>query len=132
MSIAVEDWDDLSAARRRRDEQAAAEGASPPADADAPAAQVRAIVAPEAFHDDSLDGERENLRPLLAVAGGNIAIWVLAHLSGVVELIGASFFASIGLLLGAYILREWHRDRSALVCLIGGLPLPLTIIGLLT
>ena len=132
MSIAVEDWDDLSAARRRRDEQAAAEGASPPAHEDAPAAQVRAIVAPEAFHDDSLDGERENLRPLLAVAGGNIAIWVLAHLSGVVELIGVSFFASIGLLLGAYILREWHRDRSALVCLIGGLPLPLTIIGLLT
>ncbi len=132
MSIAVEDWDDLSAARRRRDEQAAAEGASPPADANAPAAQVRAIVTPEAFHDDSLEGERENLRPLLAVAGANIAIWVLAHLSGVVELIGVSFFASIGLLLGAYILREWHRDRSALVCLIGGLPLPLTIIGLLT
>jgi hypothetical protein len=132
MSIAVEDWDDLSAARRRRDEQAEAEGASPPAEGDAPTAQVRAIRAPEAFHDDSLDGERENLRPLLAVAGGNIAIWVLAHLSGVVELIGVSFFASIGLLLGAYILREWHRDRSALVCLIGALPLPLTIFGLLT
>ncbi len=107
-------------------------GASPPADEDAPAAQVRAIVATEAFHDDSLDGERENLRPLLSVAGGNIAIWVLAHLTGIVELIGVSFFASIGLLLGAYILREWHRDRSALVCLIGGLPLPLTIFGLLT
>ena len=132
MSIAVEDWDDLSAARRRRDEQATGAGASTPADEGAPTAQVRAIVAPEAFHDDSLDGERENLRPLLSVAGGNIAIWVLAHLTGIVELIGVSFFASIGLLLGAYILREWHRDRSALVCLIGGLPLPLTIFGLLT
>ena len=49
-----------------------------------------------------------------------------------VELIGVSFFASVGLLLAAYVLREWHRDRAALVCLAGALPLPVTIFSLLT
>ena len=46
--------------------------------------------------------------------------------------IGVSFFAAVGLLLASYVLREWHRDRAALVCLIGGLPLPITIFSLLT
>jgi hypothetical protein len=128
MSIAVEDWDDLSAARRRRDEKAAAEQ-----EESAPAAEVRRASASGFDEEDDLDyGETENLRPLLCIAGGNIAIWVLAHLTGVVELIGVSFLASVGLLLAAYVLREWHRDRSALVCLAGALPLPVTIFSLLT
>jgi hypothetical protein len=133
MSIAVEDWDDLSAARRRRDERTAADEAAAPTEDNAPAATVHALIATVAAREDeSLDDDRENLRPFLSVAGANILVWALAHLSGIVELLGVSFFASIGLLLGSYILREWHRDRAALVCLIGGLPLPLTIIGLLT
>ena len=36
------------------------------------------------------------------------------------------------MLLAAYILREWQRDRSALIYLVGALPLPITIIGLFT
>ena len=44
--------------------------------------------------------DAENLRPMLSIAGGNIAVWALAHLTGVVELIGVSFLASVGLLLG--------------------------------
>ena len=133
MSIAVEDWDDLSAARRRRDERTAADETATPAEGDAPAATVHALIATVAAREDeSLDDDRENLRPFFSVTGANIVIWALAHLTGIVELLGVSFFASIGLLLASYILREWHRDRAALVCLIGGLPLPLTIIGLLT
>ena len=51
---------------------------------------------------------------------------------GVVELIGnVSFAASVGMLLAAYVLREWQRDRSALICLAGAVPLPVTIFGLL-
>ena len=49
---------------------------------------------------------------------------------GVVELVGVAFFVSIGLLLAAYVLREWQRDRTALICLAGAFPLPLTIISL--
>jgi hypothetical protein len=127
MSIAVEDWDELSAARRRREEAGAAEQSE-----DAPASDAKAAVAADVEDDDSLENYGENLRPVLSVAGGNIAVWALAHLSGVVELIGVSFFASIGLLLASYVLREWHRDRSALVCLAGALPLPITIFSLLT
>jgi hypothetical protein len=143
MSIAVEDWDDLSAARRRRGERAAAEaGAAEAGAAEAgaaegtasvPGAAVRQAVVAEIDDDDDYGyGDTENLRPLLSIAGGNIAIWVVAHLSGVVELIGVSFLASVGLLLASYVLREWHRDRSALVCLVGALPLPVTIFTLLT
>lgn len=133
MSIAVEDWDDLSAARLRRDERAAAEEAATTAAEDAPAASVHALIATVAAREDeSVDDDGENLRPLVSVAGANIVIWLLAHVTGIIELLGVSFFASIGLLLAAYILREWHRDRGALVCLIGALPLPLTIFGLLT
>ena len=134
MSIAVEDWDDLSAARRRRDEKAAAEAAATEATAeDGTVMDAYGIVTAEfPADDDSLEHHSENLRPVLSIAGGNIAIWALAHLTGIVELIGVSFFASVGLLLAAYILREWHRDRAALVCLVGALPLPITIFSLLT
>jgi hypothetical protein len=134
MSIAVEDWDDLSAARRRRDEKAAAEtAASGEAAGDGTVTDAYGIVTAEfPADDDSLEHHTENLRPVLSIAGGNIAIWALAHLTGVVELIGVSFFASVGLLLASYILREWHRDRAALVCLAGAAPLPVTIFSLLT
>ena len=40
-----------------------------------------------------------------------------------------SFAASVGMLLAAYVLREWQRDRSALIYLVGALPLPITIIA---
>ena len=132
MSIAVEDWDELSVARRRPGERAAAEAATPEVAEVARAAPVQQAVAADDDDDDFDDGEAEKLRPVLCIAGGNIAIWALAHLTGVVELIGASFAASVGLLLASYVLREWHRDRAALVCLAGALPLPVTIFSLLT
>ena len=153
MSIAAEDWDDLAVVRRRRGQRAAAEAAAPEtAAADAPAAEaaegvaatalrkpvvrkpvVRTAVVAELEDDKDFEyDDAENLRPMLSIAGGNIAIFALAHLTGVVELIGVSFLASVGLLLAAYVLREWHRDRAALVCLVGGLPLPITIFSLLT
>jgi hypothetical protein len=148
MSIAAEDWDDLSVVRRRRGQRAAAEAAAPEAAA-AEAAEgvaathlrkpvvrkpvVRTAVVAELEDDKDFEyDDAENLRPMLSIAGGNIAIFALAHLTGVVELIGVSFLASVGLLLAAYVLREWHRDRAALVCLVGGLPLPITIFSLLT
>ena len=74
----------------------------------------------------------ENLRLPLCLAAGNILIWLLARLSGVVELIGVSFAASVDMLLAAYVLREWQKDRSALIYLIGALPLPITIVALIT
>jgi hypothetical protein len=153
MSIAAEDWDDLAVVRRRRGQRAAAEAAAPEtAAAEAPAAEaaegvaaaalrkpvvrkpvVRTAVVAELEDDKDFEyDDAENLRPMLSIAGGNIAIFALAHLTGVVELIGVSFLASVGLLLAAYVLREWHRDRAALVCLVGGLPLPITIFSLLT
>ena len=134
MSISVEDWDDLAAARRRRDKKAAAEAAASEATAeDGTVMDAYGIVTAEfPADDDSLEHHSENLRPVLSIAGGNIAIWALAHLTGIVELIGVSFFASVGLLLASYVLREWRRDRAALVCLVGALPLPITIFSLLT
>ena len=126
--LVATDWDDLSPARRRRREQPAADQAER-----APATRTHAVAAAELEDDKDFEyDDAENLRPMLSIAGGNIAIWALAHLTGVVELIGVSFLASVGLLLGAYVLREWHRDRAALVCLVGGLPLPITIFSLLT
>ena len=126
--LVATDWDDLSPARRRRREQPAADRAE-----HAPATRTHAVVAAELEDDKDFEyDDAENLRPMLSIAGGNIAIWALAHLTGVVELIGVSFLASVGLLLAAYVLREWHRDRAALVCLVGGLPLPITIFSLLT
>jgi hypothetical protein len=131
MSIAVEDWDDLSAARRRRSEQAAA--AEPAVATGGPGSDPGRPPAPEDVEDDdSLDEQRENLRPVLSIAGANLGIWALARTTGVVELVGVSFMASVGLLLAAYVLREWHRDRAALVCLAGALPLPVTIVSLLS
>ena len=94
------------ARRRARDPRAVAA---------APAPRQRDI-------DDYDDGYGENLRLSLSLAAGNVAIWLLAHLSGVVELIGVSFAASVGMLLAAYVLREWQRDRSALICLAGATP----------
>ncbi|HET6174381.1 MAG TPA: hypothetical protein VFD90_17360 [Gaiellales bacterium] len=135
MSIAVEDWDELSGARRRRGEQAAsaAPAKEPAEDGSAPVGVTAAVVAAETVEDDdSLEAYGENLRPVLSVAGANLFIWAVGHLTGVVELIGVSFFASVGLLLASYVLREWHRDRGALVCLAGALPLPVTIFSLLT
>ncbi|MDX6628842.1 MAG: hypothetical protein QOH00_1088 [Gaiellales bacterium] len=137
MSIAVEDWDDLSDAPRRRREQPAAEAAVAEPVETAPATSAprtrQAVLAEVEEDGDELGyGDGESLRPVLSIAGGNLAIWALAHLTGVVELIGVSFAASVGLLLASYVLREWHRDRSALVCLAGALPLPVTIFSLLT
>jgi len=134
MSIAAEDWDDLSAARRRRDKKAAAEtAAAATTTEDGTVMDAYGIVTAEfPADDDSLEHHHENLRPVLSIAGANILVWALAHMTGVVELIGVSFFASVGLLLASYILREWHRDRAALVCLVGALPLPITIFSLLT
>jgi hypothetical protein len=135
MSIAAEDWDDLSVARRRRGQRAAAETATAEGTESVPmnAVQQAVIVRADDGDDDDFEySDAENLRPVLSIAGVNIAIWALAHLTGVVELIGVSFLASVGLLLASYVLREWHRDRAALVCLAGALPLPVTIFSLLT
>jgi hypothetical protein len=99
------------------------------------------VYADDADDDDLGYAESENLRPALSVAGGNLGIWALAHVGVVHRLIGATlaadligltFAISVGLLLASYLLREWHRDREALICFAGALPLPLTIISLLT
>jgi hypothetical protein len=129
--LVATDWDDLAPARRRRRERPAADQEDRAEDA--PATGTHAVIAAELEDDKDFEyDDAENLRPMLSIAGGNIAIFALAHLTGVVELIGVSFLASVGLLLAAYVLREWHRDRAALVCLVGGLPLPITIFSLLT
>jgi hypothetical protein len=141
MSIAAEDWDDLSVARRRRGQRAATEAA--PVDAiDAVEGTQRVAMnavaqsvitrADDDEDDEFVYADPENLRPAFSIAGANLALWALGHLTGVVELIGVSFLASVGLLLASYVLREWRRDRAALVCLAGALPLPVTIFSLLT
>ena len=170
MSIAAEDWDDLSVARRKRGQRQAAEAAASgavettlPAEAPAApsaaappratparasrrssanAAQQAVIVYADDADDDELGySESDKLRPVLSVAGGNLGIWALAHVGVVHRLIGATlaadligltFAVSVGLLLASYLLREWHRDREALICFAGALPLPLTIISLLS
>ncbi|MDX6618939.1 MAG: hypothetical protein QOK36_1325, partial [Gaiellales bacterium] len=81
-----------------------------------------------------LDGEAfgeivQNLKLPASVAGLNVLVWTAGRLTGVVELVGMAFFVSIVLLIASYLLREWHRDRTALVCLAGALPLPVTIIS---
>ena len=131
MSIAVEDWDDLAAARRRRNDREAA--AAPEAESEVRDREaVAAAPAPRQRDvDDYDDGYGENLRLPLSLAAGNVCIWLLAHLSGVVELIGVSFAASVGMLLAAYVLREWQRDRSALICLAGATPILITLVSLL-
>jgi hypothetical protein len=128
MSIAVEDWDDLAAARRRRSDREA--DAAPETESETEAVAV-ADAPRQRDVDDYDDGYGENLRLPLGLAAGNVGIWLLAHLSGVVELIGVSFAASVGMLLAAYVLREWQRDRSALICLAGATPILITIFSLL-
>jgi hypothetical protein len=126
VSISVDDWDDLSDARRRRDERAALLSA-PPHDAEPAAGDQPPVLAlvPDTgvyLDDDAFGAAVQNLKIPASIAGANI-------LACVVELVGLAFFASIVLLIAAYLLREWQRDRTALICLAGALPLPITIIG---
>jgi hypothetical protein len=153
MSISVEDWDDLSEARRRRDERAALvytpPGQETAAEVDETAidddadpsetpewtnAPALALV-PDAgiYLDEEAFGEiQQNLKLPAYIAGANILAWAAGRLTGVVELVGLAFFVSIVLLIASYLLREWHRDRTALICLAGALPLPVTIISYFT
>jgi hypothetical protein len=153
MSISVEDWDDLSEARRRRDERAALFYTPPTHEevAGAPVAEDAAeAVAPRAlalvaepvaeepseigmYLDEEAFGEVvQNLKLPAYIAGANVLAWAAGRLLGVVELVGLAFFVSIVLLIASYLLREWQRDRTALICLAGALPLPITIISYFT
>ena len=130
MSIAVEDWDDLSEARRRREERLA--GTAPDGEDAGPADVLTGDFGPVDYGNDAYGAPVQNLKIPASIAGVNITAWIAGRAFGVVELVGAAFFASVALLLAAYVLREWQRDRTALICLVGALPLPVTIIGLLT
>lgn len=98
--------------------------------------QPKAATAPEPtlgvanFKDDDYGDTLENLRIPAGIAGVNALFWLVGRVFGVVELVGVAFFVSIGLLLAAYMLHEWQRERTSLICLAGALPLPLTIISL--
>ena len=130
MSIAVEDWDDLSEARRRRDERLAGTVAD---DQDAgPAEVLTGDFGPVDHENDAYDANVENMKIPAYLAGANVLAWAAGRAFGVVELVGVAFFASVALLLAAYVLREWQRDRTALICLAGALPLPITIISFFT
>ena len=118
-AASVDDWDELSAGPPPRRLAALARAAAAP---------TRRGEKAEADFGTAPD---ENLRLPLCLAAGNMLIWLLARLSGVVELIGVSFAASVGMLLAAYVLREWQKDRSALIYLVGALPLPITIFALI-
>jgi hypothetical protein len=158
MSIAVEDWDDLAVAPPRRDERAGRrderegrrderagrrderEGRRDERDGSAATGSKRSATTesePEAptpgyykHADDSYGEVLENLRLPAGIAAGNAVFWLVGRLFGVVELIGVASLVSVALLLAAYVLREWQRDRTALICLAGALPLPLTVFGL--
>lgn len=144
MSIAVEDWDDLTDARQRRDKRARvterasvterAPGAveSPDETPSAPQREPESTLGVANFADDSYGDTTQDVRLPAGVAGANLLFWLVGRAFGVVELVGVAFFVSVGLLLAAYVLREWQRDRSALICLAGAVPLPVTIIGLFT
>jgi hypothetical protein len=142
MSISVEDWDDLDEVRRRRDERAALFYTPPAHESDdrepatAPAAAAPALsVVPDTgiYLDEEAFGEvSQNLKLPAYIAGANLLAWAAGRLTGVVELVGLAFFVSIVLLIASYLLREWHRDRTALICLAGALPLPVTIISYFT
>jgi hypothetical protein len=121
VAASVDDWDELGDAPLRRSLRGLTQAVS------------RATVAPGRRDEDRDFGASpsENLRLPLCLAAANILIWLLARMSGVVELIGVSFAASVGMLLAAYVLREWQRDRSALIYLVGALPLPITIFALI-
>jgi hypothetical protein len=133
VSITVDDWDDLSDARRRRDERAALRSApldeAEPAAAGQPPALALVPDTSVYLYDEAFGAALQNLKIPAYIAGANVLAWVAGRLTGVVELVGVAFFASIVLLIAAYLLREWQRDRSALICLAGALPLPITIIG---
>ncbi len=141
MSIAVEDWDDLAEARRRRDERAALFYTPPVARerrerGRRPTVEVATRAHRGARHRrlsrrGRLRRDLQNLKLPAYIAGDEHLAWAAGRLTGVVELVGVAFFVSIVLLLAAYVLREWHRDRTALICLAGALPLPVTIISLL-
>jgi hypothetical protein len=143
MSISVEDWDELSEARRRRER--AELSSTPPVDernadhavaeAAEPAAAPALALVPDTgvYLDDEAFGEVvQNLKLPVYIAGANLLAWAAGRLTGVVELVGLAFFVSIVLLIASYLLREWHRDRTALICLAGALPLPVTIISYFT
>jgi hypothetical protein len=123
VAASVDDWDELGDAPRRISIRGLTRAAS--SDSTAPARHGE----PKEIDFGTAPGE--NLRLPLCLAAGNILIWLLARLSGVVELIGVSFAASVGMLLAAYVLREWQKDRSALIYLVGALPLPITIFALI-
>jgi hypothetical protein len=82
------------------------------------------------FADDRYGDTDESLRLPGGIAIANVLIWAIGRVAGVVELVGVAFFVSVGLLLAAYVLREWQRDRTALICLGGAIPLPFTIAGI--
>jgi hypothetical protein len=97
-----------------------------------PQPEAERIAGVAAFADDDYGDSMQNLRLPAGIAGGNLLVWLVGLLGGVVELVGVAFFVSVGLLLAAYMLREWQRDRMALLCFAGALPLPITIIGFFT
>jgi hypothetical protein len=150
MSISVEDWDDLGDVPRRRGGRRALVAVPPPSEyrdegpasvagepqaAAAPRLSLVAAAPADAgmYLDEEAFGEVvENLKLPAYIAGANILAWVAGRLTGVVEFVGLAFFVSIVLLIASYLLREWHRDRTALICLAGALPLPITIISYLT
>lgn len=142
MSISVEDWDDLEEVRRRRDERAALFYTPPVHEGDESEAGAPTVESPPAltavpdtgvYLDEDAFGEiSQNIKLPAYIAGTNLLAWATGRLTGVVELVGVAFFVSIVLLIAAYLLREWHRDRTALILLAGALPLPVTIISYFT
>ena len=111
----VDDWDEIVGAPR----------AEP-----APPAPPEPTLGVADFADDHYGDTSENLRLPAGIAGANALFWLVGRVLGVVELTGVAFFVSIGLLFAAYVLREWQRNRTSLICLAGAFPLPLTIISL--
>ena len=133
MNISVDDWDDLSEARRRRDERAALVSTSLDEAEPAVAGQAPVLtLVPDRsiyFDEEAFGAAVQNVKIPAYIAGANVLAWVAGRLTGVVELVGLAFFVSIALLIASYLLREWQRDRTALICLAGALPLPITIIS---
>ena len=112
---AVADWDEIAGTPRFKP---------------APAPPPEPTLGVADFADDHYGDTFENLRLPAGIAGANALFWLVGRVLGVVELVGVAFFVSVGLLLAAYVLREWQRDRTSLICLAGAFPLPLTIISL--
>ena len=116
-AVEIPDWDEIP-------------GVSQPKAAPAPEPEPERVLGVANFSDDDYGDTLENLRVPAGIAGANALFWLVGRVFGVVELVGVAFFVSIGLLLAAYMLHEWQRDRTSLICLAGALPLPLTIISL--